>query len=92
MEEEEGAAKWGSSVDRMGEERVTRTEVEGWGFGGRVGDGRGRGAKGRWRGARDLTESEREGFEVLGRECWREMEGLREEWGGRLGVVGEEGG
>ncbi|KAI4121124.1 MAG: hypothetical protein LQ347_006946, partial [Umbilicaria vellea] len=29
MEEDEGAAKWGSSVDRMGEERVTRTEVEG---------------------------------------------------------------
>ncbi|KAA6411167.1 MAG: hypothetical protein FRX48_05479 [Lasallia pustulata] len=46
MEEEGGAGKWGSSVDRAGEERVTRTEVEGWGFGGRVGDAVGRGGGG----------------------------------------------
>ena len=91
MEEADGAAKWGSSVDRGGEERVTRTEVEGWGFGGRVGDGRGRGRKGRWRFARDLTEGEREEFEVLGRECWREIEALRVEWEGRLGAGGREG-
>ncbi len=95
MEEEAGAAKWGSSVGSGGEERVTRTEVEGWGFGGRVGDARGRGRKGRWRFARDLTGGEREEFEVLGRECWREMEALRGEWEGRLGLglgEGEDGG
>lgn len=31
LEEKGGAGKWGSAVNRKGEERVTRTEVQGWG-------------------------------------------------------------
>lgn len=62
-----------------------RTEVEGWGFGGKVGDGsKGGMRKGRRRGVEGLKEGEREMFEELGRRCWEEMEGLREEWEGRL--------
>ena len=88
MEEEGGAGKWGSGVDQMGEERVMRTEVEGWGYGGRVGDVGGRGRKGRRRDVRDLTGREREAFEDDGRAAWREMEGLRMEWEGRLRWAG----
>ncbi len=72
-------------MDWTGEERVMRTEVEGWGFGGKVGDGQKGGMrKGRRRGVEGLREGERETFEELGRRCWEEMEGLREEWERRL--------
>ena len=37
------------------------------------------------RGFREVTREDREGFEELGRECWREMEGLRIAWEERLG-------
>lgn len=33
---------------------------------------------------REVTREDREGFEELGRECWREMEGLRVAWEERL--------
>ena len=66
-----------------GSERVARTEVEGWGYGGVVGE-KGEGRRGRMRGARDVTAEGREAFEGLGRECWGLMEGLREEWEERL--------
>lgn len=79
----EGKGKWGSSTDRAGHERVVRTEVEGWGWGGIVGESTNR--KGRKRGAVDLKEGDREEFEELGRKCWSEMEQLREEWEGRVG-------
>lgn len=89
--ERHGAAKgkWGSATDVWGRERVARTEVEGWGFGGGVTDveGVGRRSNGRMRGARDVTSEDREAFEELGRECWGLMEGLREEWEGRLGEL-----
>lgn len=85
LEERDSKGKWGSCVDWTGEERVMRTEVEGWGFGGKVGDGQKGGMrKGRRRGVEGLREGERETFEELGRRCWEEMEGLREEWEGRL--------
>ncbi|KAF2089384.1 3-keto-steroid reductase [Saccharata proteae CBS 121410] len=85
-ESQEGKGKWGSSTDRAGRERVARTEVEGWGFGGRVGDSVGK--KGRAPKAKDLTEEEKGEFEKLGAVCWREMEGLRTGWVGRLKARG----
>ncbi len=88
MEEEGGPGKWGSATDWWGRERVVRTEVEGWGYGGVVGE-TGEGRKGRMRGARDLTSEGREGFEELGRDVWGLIEGLREEWEGRLVGMGE---
>ena len=85
MEQREGKGKWGSACDAMGHERVMRTEVEGWGLGGRFGEEKGRGTRiGGRRGAQKLTREGREHFEELGRECWRQMEGLRVEWETRL--------
>ena len=60
-----------------------RTQVQGWGYGGKLGstshfDQRGR------RGTKDLTTEEKEEFEELGREAWKQMEQLREEWEERL--------
>ena len=81
--EGDGPGKWGSATDRQGGERVERTEVEGWGYGGKVGDLSRR--KGRMRGAIDSTAESREEFVQLGRECWAKIEELRKEWEERLG-------
>lgn len=89
LEERDGPGKWGSVTDFWGSGRVARTEVEGWGYGGVVGE-RGKGRKGRMRGARDLTSEAREDFEGLGRECWGAMEELRGVWEERLRDMGEE--
>ena len=72
LEENQGVGKWGSATDRAGNERVERTEIEGWGYGGGVGDAKlTQGSrKGRMRGAKDLTKEDRENFEELGRRCW----------------------
>ncbi|OCK84936.1 3-keto-steroid reductase [Lepidopterella palustris CBS 459.81] len=86
MEEREGKGKWGSATDFWGRERVERTEVEGWGWGGIVGEFSGR--KGRWRFAKDLTEQSRQEFEELGKGCWTEIERLREDWETRLVAAG----
>lgn len=84
-EERDGKGKWGSCVNWRGEERVMRTEVEGWGYGGKVRDGpKGGMRKGRKRGAGGRKEGEREAFEEMGRRCWAEVEQLREEWETRL--------
>lgn len=84
MEEQDGKGKWGSACDVYGRERVGRTEVEGWGFGGRVGEKpSGSLASGRT-GYAGVTREEREDFEVLGGRVWGEMEGLRGEWEGKL--------
>lgn len=82
VEERDGAGKWGSATDWRGNERVKRTEVDGWGFGGRVESTAppGEHRVGRRAGAVDLTEEEREKFEELGVRCWAEMEKLRDEW------------
>jgi 3-keto steroid reductase len=83
-------AKWGSSTDFWGEERVRRTEVGGWGWDGTVGsavDGEKR--KGRRKDAVDVTKESREDFEILGGKCWAQMEELRKEWEGVLGVTGK---
>ncbi|KAF2799297.1 3-keto-steroid reductase [Melanomma pulvis-pyrius CBS 109.77] len=86
MEEREGAGKWGSATDWFGNERVERTEVEGWGWGGKLGDKR------KWKNrspyAKDLTQEDRETFEETGKTCWAEMEKLRLEWEKRLDDAG----
>ncbi|RDW88981.1 hypothetical protein BP6252_01013 [Coleophoma cylindrospora] len=74
-------SKWGSATDRSGHERVMRTEVPGWGWDGVDEDGHEGATKiGRQRGAVDATKESREEFEIMGAECWREMEGLRRQW------------
>jgi len=88
LEEKDGSGKWGSVTDFWGSGRVARTEVEGWGYGGVVGE-RGEGRKGRMRGAKNVTSEAREEFEGFGRECWGAMEELRVVWAERLRVVGE---
>ncbi|CAD0089075.1 unnamed protein product [Aureobasidium vineae] len=87
QETNEGKAKWASSTDVFGNERVVRTEVGGWGWGGKVGekaDGKMRLSANRWRGQEDVTKESREEFEVLGQRVWREMEELRVTWDKRL--------
>ncbi|KAF2130269.1 3-keto-steroid reductase, partial [Dothidotthia symphoricarpi CBS 119687] len=85
MEEREGVGKWGSATDWRGQERVERTEVTGWGWGGKLGEHK---RKGRDPHAQDLTKESQERFEEAGKNCWAEMEKLRIEWEGRLRVAG----
>lgn len=84
LEGRDGKGKWGSATDPWGRERVARTEVEGWGWGGKVTQ-KTKGSKGRRRGATDLTENDKADFEELGKVCWKEMEKLRVEWEKRIG-------
>lgn len=86
------AVKWGSATDRAGGSRVKMTEVEGWGWDGRVASrdedtvtGILRRAVGRKNRMPDVTEEKRIEFEALGAQCWREMERLRAEWEGKVG-------
>lgn len=85
MEQEEGVGKWGSATDGWGQERVERTEVAGWGWGGKLGEYK---RKGRDPHAKDLTKEDRENFEETGRRCWEEMEVFRCEWEDRLRQAG----
>jgi 3-keto steroid reductase len=90
LEARDGKGKWGSAINAAGDERVARTETEGWGWCGRVGEtpsGSVAGSVGRWRGMKVTGKEEREDFEVKGREAWKEMEALRVEWEARLGGV-----
>lgn len=83
----QGKSKWGSGTDRLGHERVLRTEVAGWGWAGHVGDSADGALKitaGRHRDAVDLTSKQRAEFVDLGTRCWREMEDMREYWEARL--------
>ena len=86
--EENGAkkAKWGSATNAAGEERVMKTEVEGWGWQGVVEEDVGEKKIGRRTGAVDVTKESREDFEVVGGKCWEQMEELRQTWEGVLGV------
>ncbi|KAK4252403.1 3-keto steroid reductase [Corynascus novoguineensis] len=83
--------KWGSSVDRWGECRVKKTEVDGWGWEGRVEEMRALKQEhklaGRRPGAVDVTEEKLLEFKELGAECWRRMEELRERWEERADAV-----
>jgi len=85
-------SKWGSATDRAGNPRVKQTEVEGWGWDGRLVSkeeeanlkGLARRVVGRKNNAVDLTEERRVEFEALGAKCWKEMEELRVEWEARI--------
>lgn len=88
--------KWGSSSNRQLEVKVKKTEVEGWGWEGKVEDAKALEADkevgvfkktvGRRYDVVDVTEDDLVKFEELGAKCWETMEGLRHEWEGILGV------
>lgn len=94
--------KWGSATDIWGRALVKETEVDGWGWDGRVQtDDELRAADegvavrvlrrsvGRGLDARrtPMTEERRARFEEVGARCWDEMERLRVEWQGRLDFI-----
>ncbi|KAJ4295324.1 3-keto-steroid reductase [Kalmusia sp. IMI 367209] len=86
MEEREGVGKWGSACDVWGNERVERTEIEGWGWGGRIGE---KSRKyGRSPYAKALTEEDKARFLREGEQCWEAMEQLRVDWENRLEEAG----
>lgn len=87
LERREGKGKWGSATDVFGNERVARTEIEGWGFGGELGFVPSGSMRATRRGYKQTTKEMREDFEEAGRRVWREMEDLRVEWEKRLGRV-----
>jgi 3-keto steroid reductase len=81
--------KWGSSSNRQREVMVKPTEVDDWGWRGRVEDAANddegvtgvlRKAIGRRPGVEDVSEESLQEFELLGRDCWEQMEELRAEW------------
>ena len=94
--------KWGAGTTWTGSPIVKRTEVEGWGWRGKVNEEQYRGDKqtdplvntfrtsylrnslGRREDSVALTAERRQEFEVLGRDCWREMERLRLEWDAKV--------
>lgn len=90
LEESEGKGKWGSASTPLGEERVARTEVEGWGYTGVVEKKTPAGAVlAKVPGySGPLTKEKREDFEALGQNVWAQMEDLRKEWEIRLGKIG----
>ncbi|KAI0602132.1 hypothetical protein F4775DRAFT_538482 [Biscogniauxia sp. FL1348] len=90
------AAKWGSACGRIGPAVPKRTEVDGWGWEGRVEDPRGeegredeKGIRAKSRGRRwcaePMSEEKRAQFEEDGRKCWVELERLRRGWEVALG-------
>jgi 3-keto steroid reductase len=86
-ESRDGKGKWASVTDARGDESVKRTEVQGWGYSGEVGVvPSGSVSAGKWLGLKATGKEEREAFEMMGREVWREMEGMRVEWEGTLKV------
>ncbi|KAF1944824.1 hypothetical protein EJ02DRAFT_370893 [Clathrospora elynae] len=85
MEAKEGVGKWGSSTDFGGQERVDRTEVAGWGWGGILGEYT---RKGRDPYAKNVTKESQTRFVETGKKCWEEMERLRIEWEDRLRKAG----
>lgn len=95
LEARDGKGKWGSAINAAGDERVARTETEGWGWSGKADElippsGSVIGKLGRWRNMKVTGKEGRENFEADGQEAWRQMEALRVEWEARLGSVGQE--
>ncbi|PIA94134.1 3-keto-steroid reductase [Cercospora beticola] len=88
LEEREGKGKWGSAANNRGEERVARTEVEGWGYCGKPGVvPPGSATTGLYAKRRETTKESREEFEEIGRQVWKEMEAMRVDWERRLGPL-----
>lgn len=79
-------AKWGSSTDWAGRERVRRTQVEGLISLPSLskGDGHSESNSSSSSSEKEVMGMSQE-FEELGRTCWMRMEALREEWEERLG-------
>lgn len=95
LEARDGKGKWGSAINPSGNERVARTETEGWGWSGKADEvlpptGSVVGKTGRWRGMKATGKEEREDFEAAGQAVWKEMEALRVQWEARLGSAGQE--
>ncbi|KAF1977354.1 3-ketosteroid reductase-like protein [Bimuria novae-zelandiae CBS 107.79] len=86
MEQKEGVGKWGSAIDVWGNERVERTEMEGWGWGGKVGETPRKFGRSPY--AKTLTREDQEKFVRDGEKCWEELERLREDWENRLDEAG----
>ncbi|KAL5439991.1 hypothetical protein PMIN07_005858 [Paraphaeosphaeria minitans] len=86
MEQREGVGKWGSAIDVWGNERVERTEVEGWGWGGEIGETPRK--FGRSPHAKALTPQSKEKFVHDGEQCWAELERMRVDWERRLDEAG----
>ncbi len=60
-------------------------------MGGKMGEGESRGRKGTRREfEKEVTREDRQGFEEMGRECWKRMEALRVMWEERMRDVIEE--
>ncbi|KAI5922797.1 hypothetical protein F4810DRAFT_711109 [Camillea tinctor] len=85
-------SKWGSARGRVGPTVPKRTEVDGWGWEGRVEDPRDdvetgilAKSKGRRWCAEPMDEEKRARFEEDGRRCWEELERLRLAWEVALG-------
>ncbi|KEY69132.1 hypothetical protein S7711_04915 [Stachybotrys chartarum IBT 7711] len=79
--------KWGSACDHKLQAGVKMTEVEGWGWEGKLEDvktdtesGIYRKSVGRKHGSKAVVEEDLTAFEELGAECWRQMESMRREW------------
>jgi len=87
LELREGKGKWGSATDVFGNERVVRTEIEGWGFGQDLKVAPSGSVKPNRKGSQRATKEAREEFEIQGQRVWKEMEELRLEWEKRLGRV-----
>lgn len=85
MEQREGVGKWGSATDVWGNERVERTEMEGWGWGGKIGETV---RKGRSPYAKELTQESKEKFVRDGETSWKELEKMRVDWEKRLDEAG----
>jgi 3-keto steroid reductase len=83
----EGKGKWGSATDVFGNERVVRTEIEGWGYGRDLKAVPSGSVRSNRKGSRPVTREGREEFESQGQKVWKEMETLRVEWEKRLGKV-----
>ncbi|KAI0133595.1 hypothetical protein BJ170DRAFT_168017 [Xylariales sp. AK1849] len=82
--------KWGSSSDRLGRDAPKKTEVEGWGWEGKIEDAEAlrrdesqgilRKMTGRKWDCVELTEEKRIKFEEDAVRCWQKLEELRAEW------------
>lgn len=91
-----GKVKWGSATDFWGNTMVKQTEVDRWGWEGKVQSEAERAKEdaavirtlrksvGRRLGATAVTEEDRVEFEETGARCWAEMERLRAEWERRV--------
>lgn len=87
LEVREGKGKWGSATDVFGNERVVRTEIEGWGYARELGYVPSGSIAAKRPGYKKTSKETREDFESQGIKVWKEMEEMRVDWEKRLGKV-----